>query len=409
MSGRTRSLLRRSAGRWRAYPRDYRRFCWIVFVAGVGYGFVDILVPLYGQALGVSNLAIGVLFAVFSVPKAVISPVIGVISDRMGHRRTIVAGGFVLAGLLYAVVPLIGLVTAFVAIRFLLGGIDAAIRPTARTLISETGGEEGRGQSFGLYSSFRTFGTVAGPILAGAIIAWSGFVLSFATTGLVFVAAGLLTSRFVSRDFGPADAGLTLREAVTSIRESVAGVGFRLPAAFVVFYLVVFLRFVGLHAYVRFLPLYLESVGYGPGLVGLLFSVRTLSAAVCFPLGGIASDRFGRLPILGLGVLLSGLAPFALYFQASTAWVVTALLIAGVGRALFIPTLPAYVSDITTETERGTQLGGVSAVSSLAVGTAPLAAGALGDAFGIATILVFSAATLGLGTLLVIPLAALRH
>lgn len=397
----TSSRVQRVSERWLSYPTDYRQFCAVIFVAGIGYGFVDILVPLYGDELGVSNLAIGVLFAVFSLPKSVVSPVVGALSDRMGHRRTIVAVGFVLAGVLYALVPIIGLITAFVAIRFLLGGVDAAIRPTAQTLISEVGGSEGRGASFGLYSSFRTFGTVVGPVAAGFVVASAGYVLGFGLASAAFVAAGVLTYLLVSPDFGPESGSLSGREVVQSVREAVRDTSFRRPRlAIVVLYGVVFLRFVGLHAYVRFLPLYLEAVGFGTGLVGVLFSIRTLSAAICFPLGGMASDRFGRLAVLSGGVLLSSVAPLVLFLAPSLPFVVAGLLVAGVGRALFIPTLPALVSDLSPQTSRGSQIGGVNAVSSLAVGVAPLVAGAIGDGFGIEFILVFSAATLGLGFVL---------
>ena len=399
---------RNAWAKWLAYPEDYRRFCYVAFVAGTAYGFVDLLVPLYGNALGVSNLTIGLLFAVFSLPKAIISPIVGVLSDYMGSRRTIVAVGFVLAGVLYTAVPILGFVTAFLAIRFLLGGVDAAIRPTAQTLISEVGGESGRGQSFGIYSSFRTLGTVLGPAVVGVLIAVSGFAVSFAITGVLFGIAGVLTYLLISRDFGPATEGLTLREAIASIRDSFGGATLQVPSAtLVLLYAIVFLRFMGLHAYVRFLPLYLESVGFTTAVVGTLFSVRTLSAAIFFPLGGRASDRLGRLTILGVGVFLSGVTPLVLYLRPTLPWVVAGLFVGGVGRALFIPTLPAYLSDISEQTTRGSLIGKTSAVSSLAVGVAPIVAGAIGDVLAIADILVFSGVALGLGVVLFGPLGLL--
>jgi MFS family permease len=414
MSG-VRSIGRRAWVAWRGYPADYRQFCGVVFVAGVAYGFVDILVPLYGEALGVSNLAIGALFAAFSLPKSVVSPLVGALSDRVGHRRTVVAAGFVLAGLLYAAIPLFGAIVAFLALRVLLGGVDAGIRPTAQTLVSEVGGEEGRGRSLGLYSSFRTFGTVVGPVAAGALVAAAGFPLAFGTTGALFIAAGVLTYLLIGPEFGPESAGLSWREAAASVRSSLRvpdPARVAVPTALAVVYGVAFFRFVGLHAYVRFLPLYLGDVGFGEGAVGALFSVRILSAAVVFPFGGSASDRFGRLPVLATGVFLSGVAPVALFvapaLPASTAVVVAALLVAGVGRALFIPTLPALVSDLSPETSRGAQIGGVSAVGSLAVGVAPLAAGAIADAVGRRGILLFAAASLAAGLALFVPLAVAR-
>lgn len=392
---------RRTIANWRSYPANYRRFCAITFVAGVGYGFVDLLVPLYGDALGASNLTIGFLFAVFSLPKAVVSPVVGALSDAVGHRRDVVATGFIAAGVLYALIPVLGFVAAFLALRALLGGVDAAIRPTARTLISEVGGEDSRGASFGLYSSFRTFGTVVGPVAIGVVIARSGYLVSFGLTGLAFVLAGVLTHLLIDRDFGPAHEGRSLSGVVGRFRARGGRPALRRPSAgMAVVYAIVFLRFVGLHAYVRFLPLYLASVGFTTGVVGALFAVRTLSAALLFPAGGAASDRFGRLSVLAAGVALSALAPLVLFASPALPVVVAGLLIAGVGRALFIPTLPAYLSDVTEQTDRGSRLGGVSAVSSLAVGTAPVAAGTIGDAVGVGAILLFSGAVLSAGVAL---------
>ena len=56
----------------------------------VGFGIIIPLLPFYAQTFGASPLAIGLLFASFSLSQLVASPVLGDLSDRWGRRPILI-------------------------------------------------------------------------------------------------------------------------------------------------------------------------------------------------------------------------------------------------------------------------------------------------------------------------------
>src|SRR5512147_1281398 len=58
------------------------------------------------------------------------------------------------------------------------------------------------------------------------------------------------------------------------------------------------------------LPFYIERFGVGGTELGWLMSTYSLMQLICAPVWGILSDRYGRKPILAVGVLGYTLALF---------------------------------------------------------------------------------------------------
>lgn len=141
------------------------------------------------------------------------------------------------------------------------------------------------------------------------------------------------------------------------------------------------------------------------GLAGLVLFATSAAEFLFAPVWGAVSDRFGRRPIL-----LVGMAGFALSYllQAlapSFAWFLAARILAGITGATLGAAL-AYVADITPPEQRAAQFGKVYAASSLGFILSPLAGGWL---VTIDMRLPFwaAAATCGIATL--IGLAVLRE
>jgi len=51
------------------------------------------------------------------------------------------------------------------------------------------------------------------------------------------------------------------------------------------------------------MPFYIEKLGAGGTELGWLMSTYSLMQLICAPIWGILSDRYGRKPILAIGVL----------------------------------------------------------------------------------------------------------
>jgi len=151
-----------------------------------------------------------------------------------------------------------------------------------------------------------------------------------------------------------------------------------------IIFAVMFLVMVGFGIIIPVLPFYAEEIGATPTQLGLLMAVYSLMQLLFAPMWGKISDRIGRKPVIMIGIL--GLAiSFFLMAISSALWMLfAARIIGGLLSAANMPTVMAYVADITSEEDRGKGMGIVGA----AVG--------LGFIFGPAIGGIFSKASLNL-------------
>jgi DHA1 family multidrug resistance protein-like MFS transporter len=149
-------------------------------------------------------------------------------------------------------------------------------------------------------------------------------------------------------------------------------------------------------------PFYIESMGASGSDLGLLTAISPFMQLIFAPIWGEVSDRKGRRPVLFIGVLGYGIS--MLFFGLATQlWML--FVARGLGAILSAATLPstyAYISDSTSEDERGGGMGMLGAAVGLGMILGPglggwLAAGSLSTPF-------FITAGLSLVTLLLILL-----
>jgi DHA1 family multidrug resistance protein-like MFS transporter len=105
------------------------------------------------------------------------------------------------------------------------------------------------------------------------------------------------------------------------------------------------------------MPFYIERLGATGTQLGLLVASYGVMRLIFAPLWGSLSDRIGRKPVLMLGVLGNGLA--MLMFGLSTQlWMLfVARSLSGILSSATSPTTMAYISDSTSEKERGGGMG----------------------------------------------------
>lgn len=122
------------------------------------------------------------------------------------------------------------------------------------------------------------------------------------------------------------------------------------------------------------IPFYIEQMGAGGAELGLLVASYALMRLVFGPIWGMISDRFGRKPILMIGVF--GYAVTMFFFGLATElWMLfAARILSGILSSATSPTTLAYISDSTAEEDRSGGMGKLGA----AVGLGTI----LGPAFG---------------------------
>lgn len=144
-----------------------------------------------------------------------------------------------------------------------------------------------------------------------------------------------------------------------------------------ILFLVMFLVMIGFGIIIPVLPFYAENVGASPTQLGLLMAVYSLMQLIFAPMWGRLSDRIGRKPVIMIGI--GGLA-LSFFFMgiSNQLWMLfAARIIGGFLSSANMPTIMAYVADITTPENRGKGMGIVGA----AVGMGFIFGPAIGGVF----------------------------
>jgi sugar phosphate permease len=149
--------------------------------------------PVMQADLGLDNKDLGILFAVFGVPYALLQPLGGAIGDRLGPRRTLALCAIVVAVATAWMGLATGIASLFCA-RLLLGIGEGAGFPTATRAMS-TWTPRGRwGFAQGVTHTFSRVGNAATSLIVAGLIAvfsWRISFLALAGITLVWVAVWL--------------------------------------------------------------------------------------------------------------------------------------------------------------------------------------------------------------------------
>ncbi|UMZ72796.1 Tetracycline resistance protein, class B [Natranaerofaba carboxydovora] len=125
------------------------------------------------------------------------------------------------------------------------------------------------------------------------------------------------------------------------------------------------------------LPFYIESMG-GRGIhFGLLIASYGVMQLLFAPVWGNLSDKYGRKPMLLVGMMGLGLA-MALFALATELWMLYAAQVMSGGlSAAMLPAAQAYAGDSTTKEDRGGAMGRIGGAIGLGVILGPGVGGLL--------------------------------
>jgi EmrB/QacA subfamily drug resistance transporter len=386
------------------------RLGWILGLTSTAYFMValDALVvitalPRMGEDLhvGLSSLqwtvnSYGIAFAAGIITAAALG-------DRYG-RRLVFTCGLVLFTLASAACALAPDASTLIAARTVQGLGGAIVLPLSLTILTHAFPPERRGVIVGVYGGLAGLAVAIGPLLGAAVTEGIDWHWIFWINVPIGIAATLLSARLLPESHGP-DARLDLpgvllvTAGVVSLvwaltranqvgwasAETVATLvlGAVLLAGFVLWERrtsapMLPLRLVGIPAFTAgnltaflmtgaifsaaFMTFqYFELVrGYSPLATSVYLLPWLATPMLVSPIAGAVSDRVGRRPVMAVGLLLQtiGFAWVALTVShASTAAIVVALLIAGVGISMALPTVPTAVLNSVAPAEIGKASG----------------------------------------------------
>lgn len=151
-----------------------------------------------------------------------------------------------------------------------------------------------------------------------------------------------------------------------------------------------FIAVAGFGIIIPIIPEYLKMIGEGGTAAGLMISVFAGAQLLMSPIAGKWADVYGRRPMIILGLIGFTVSMGVFYLSDDLTVLLVSRAIGGVGAALLIPSIFAYVADITTLQQRAKGNSYISAAMSLGIVIGPGIGGFFAE-FGLKAPLLLSA------------------
>ena len=333
--------------------------------------FVMIL-PLFARRLsdfGAGVDALGLSALAYALAATFAAPVLGSLADRIG-RRPLVLGSLAIYALAFTGFLLAGSAEVFVLVRGLAGGFTAGLIPAVMGIVADIAPADRRAQYVGVVNGGASLGWVIGPLIGGFLYDRWGYAIPFGMSvgiaALALVLAGFTVpeTHTLARPLQRQSGASAPRRSLSAYLEPYRASG-RLQALAVLLLIAFGVLFAWAFIEPQLMFYAYDELEWTSGQLGLAMSVYGLAVALGeFALGGW-SDRFGRKPILILGLVLFTTQFGGLVLSGSFVWIAAGFIVAGLGNALFDPALNALFLDLAPEAHRGEVMGMKSTAGSL--------------------------------------------
>lgn len=294
----------------------------VTLMAVLGASSVSPAFPRMANELGISPGQAGLLITVFTLPGVFLTPVAGVLSDKLGRKRVLVPS-LLLFGLAGGACALVRTFDLLIALRVAQGVGAAALGATNVTLIGDLFSGRERTAALGYNSSILSIGAASYPAIGGALATFGWyypFALPLAAVPVAFLVLFSLHNPEIHNE-------QRLEEYVGSLWEAVknrAVVG--LFAGSLVTFIVLF------GPITVYLPILMEgSFGVSPLLTGLVVASTSVATALTSTQAGRLTARFPQKWLVRSSFLLYA-AALCLVPLMPTVWLlILPTLIFGVG------------------------------------------------------------------------------
>lgn len=145
------------------------------------------LIPLLSEQRDISFVQLGFALSVFNIVSACVQTPIGFVVDRIGARRTLIAG-LTLGSLCFLSLSFSNSYAWLIASMALAGVANAVYHPADYALLSRGIDEKRMGRAFSVHTFSGFFGTAIAPGILLTIAAFSGIDSAFIVSGIIGLA-----------------------------------------------------------------------------------------------------------------------------------------------------------------------------------------------------------------------------
>ena len=313
-------------------------------VSVMGVSLISPALPTIQAAWNISASQASLLISAFTIPGVVLTPFIGLTSDRIGRKQVLVPSLFLFGVSGVAIVFVDGF-TTILGLRVIQGIAGSAIMSLTVTLLGDLFSGERRSSLIGLNAAILAIGAAGYPLLGGglALLSWTAPFVCFAL-GIIVALAGsaILSEPDSSRDSSGLSYIINAAQAVPTW--TAIGLYMAIFGIFVILY----------GAQLTVIPFILnESYNLSSGVIGLLIGLPAVTM-------GMTSSQSSRLlhylspsRLIALGFVTYGIGMTLAALTHSLTILAGALFLFGIGQGFAEPITDTALNALTPDTFRG--------------------------------------------------------
>lgn len=335
------------------------------------------VLPLFASYLGAGPSGVGAVAAVSSFTGILASIPAGILSDRFGRKKMLMA-----AAVVFATAPFLYLAVTEIwqlaIVRFYHGLATAIFVPVAMAAVADLFHAE-RGEKLGWFSTSTLAGRFVAPLAGGAIIGAAVLSPAFGYRAVFLVcgASGIIALALTALLF-------RLRIPYTGAgREGKTNLGQDLQAFKALFSNRLIITTAALEGAVlfaygtfeTFLPLYALAGGISAYWIGVFLAAQIITLAFTKPFMGRFSDRHGRRPQIIIGGLAGAVSVGILPLFSSFFPLLAVSVLFGLSLSVVTSATSAFIADSSSRSSRGSAMGILGSVMDVGHTAGPLVSG----------------------------------
>lgn len=344
------------------YTLPFGQVCLSSFLFSASFNMLIAELPAYLSAMGGSSYK-GLIIALFTLTAGFSRPFSGKLADTIGRVPVMAVGSIVcvICGFLY---PVLTTISGFLFLR-LLHGFSTGFKPTATSAyVADLVPQNRWGEAIGVHGVCFSTGLAIGPAIGSTITDYYSMNTLFYCSSFFALLSVVILGNMKE----------SLKE-IQPFRFSLLKIGRKdiiewkvLPAA-----LVTLLSYI---SYGAILTVIGDWGNYlGTSNKGLFFMVFTLASLLIRFIAGKTSDRYGRMPIIKLSLILLALSLLLIGLASSSFSLMAASALYGIATGMLSPTVNALTVDLSDPSHRGKAIATMYIAMEAGIGLGALLAG----------------------------------
>ncbi|MEI9918019.1 MAG: MFS transporter [Bacteroidota bacterium] len=305
----------------------------------------------------------GYIISLFTLTALISRPFSGKLADNIGRKPVIISGAVVcmFCSLLY---PLLTTVFAFFMLR-IIHGFSTGFTPTGQsTYVSDIIPAERRGEAMGLIGMVSSVGMAMGPAIGGMVAREYGLnVMFYLSSAFGFIAAVIVIGM---KETLPTKKSFNI-SMLKIDRHDLFEPRVLLPC------IIMGLSYYAYGVMLTLIPDFGEHVGIHRK--ELLFTVFTIASIVIRVVGGKASDKYGRVPVLVISTAVVMIAMLMISVAETQPLLIAGMILYGLGQGSVSPALLAWATDLSEERHKGRALASLYIFMEFGIGVGAFASG----------------------------------